>query len=106
MIVCALTKAGSTVATLSMPDFVRRSGRYPQEMVELLGARVEVHREISVRIAERYDAVFFDFFNHPVSDDPSVVSADLVHPNMRGYAIIADAAVHGLASLISSGRDA
>jgi lysophospholipase L1-like esterase len=95
----ALTDTGATVVTLSMPNVVR-NGRYPKPMAEVLGPRLAVHREISVRIAERYDTVFFDVFNHPMADDPSVVSDDLLHPNMRGQAILADAVLQGLASLV------
>ena len=95
----ALTDAGATVATMSMPNVVR-CGLYPKRMAEVLGPRLAAHRQISVRIAERYDTVFVDCFNHPMSDDPSIVSDDLIHPNMRGYAIVADLVLQGLASLV------
>ena len=97
--VADLIDTGATVSTFSMPDVVR-CGRYPKQMAEVLGPRIAVHREISVRIAERYDTVFFDYFNHPMSADPSVVSDDLLHPNMRGHAIVADLVLQGLASLV------
>jgi lysophospholipase L1-like esterase len=96
--VAALTDAGATVSTLSMPNVVR-CGRYPEGMAKVLGPRLAAHREISARIAERYDPVFVDVFNHPVSDDPSIVSDDLLHPNMRGQAILTDLVLQGLASL-------
>jgi lysophospholipase L1-like esterase len=97
--VAALTDAGATVCTLSMPDVVR-SGRYPKQMAEVLGPRLAAHREISARLAERYDTVFFDVFNHPISADASIISDDLLHPNMRGQAILTDLVIHGLASLV------
>jgi lysophospholipase L1-like esterase len=97
--VAALTDTGATVCTLSILNAVR-CGRYPKQMAEVLGPRLAVHREISVRIAERYDTVFFDVFDHPMADDPSVVSDDLLHPNMRGQAILADLVLQGLASLV------
>ena len=97
--VADLIDTGATVSTFSMPDVVR-CGRYPKQMAEVLGPRIAIHREISVRIAERYDTVFFDYFNHPMSADPSVVSDDLLHPNMRGHAIVADLVLQGLASLV------
>jgi lysophospholipase L1-like esterase len=103
--VADLIDTGATVSTFSMPDVVR-CGRYPKQMAEVLGPRIAIHREISVRIAERYDTVFFDYFNHPMSADPSVVSDDLLHPNMRGHAIVADLALHGLASLIPARKSA
>ena len=99
MMVAALTDTGATVFTLSMPNIVR-CGRYPKRMAEVLGPRLAVHREISVRIAERYDTVYFDYFNHPSCDDPSIVSDDLLHPNMRGQAILTDLVLQGLASLV------
>jgi lysophospholipase L1-like esterase len=97
--VAALADRGATVVTLSMPNIVR-TGRYPKQMAEVLGPRRAVYREISVRIAERFDTVFIDYFNHPTCDDPSIVSDDLIHPNMRGHAIVADLVLQGLASLV------
>jgi lysophospholipase L1-like esterase len=97
--VAALADRGATVVTLSMPNIVR-TGRYPKQMAEVLGPRLAVYREISVRIAERFDTVFIDYFNHPTCDDPSIVSDDLIHPNMRGHAIVADLVLQGLASLV------
>ena len=97
--VAALTDAGATVSMMSIPNLMR-CGRFPKPMAEVLGPRLAVHREISLRIAERHDTVFFDYFNHPISDDPSVVSDDLLHPNMRGHAILTDLVLQGLASLV------
>ena len=96
--VAALTETGATVCTMAMPNIVR-SDRYPERLSEVLGPRLAVHHEISARIAERYDTVFLDYFDHPISEDPSTISDDLMHPNMRGYAIIADRVLQGLASL-------
>ena len=95
----ALSATGATVFTWSVPNMMR-SGRYPDLMAQLLGERVAAYREISVRIAERYDTVFFDCFNHPMSDDPSTLSDDLFHINMRGQAILTDLVLQGLASLV------
>lgn len=97
--VSALTDAGATVAMLSLPNVVR-CGRYPSRMAKVLEPRLVVHREISVRVAERYNTVFLDYFDHPIFEDPSLVSDDLLHPNMRGHAIVADLALQGLASLV------
>lgn len=97
--VAALTDTGATVFQLSMPNIVR-SGRYPERLAEILGPRIAVHREISVRIAERYDTVYFDYFNHPACEDPSIVSDDLLHPNMAGEAVLTDMVLQGLASLV------
>jgi lysophospholipase L1-like esterase len=99
----ALTEAGATVVTLSMLD-VTRSPRYAKEVAEFLGPRIATHREIARRVAERHDAVFVDGFGHALCEDPTVVSDDLQHPNMRGYAIIADLVLQGLASLVASSR--
>jgi lysophospholipase L1-like esterase len=97
--ISALTDSGATLVTLSMLD-VMRSGRYPKEVAEFLGPRIAAHGEIARQVAERYDAVFLDYFNHPTCEDPSIVSDDLQHPNMRGYALLANLVVQGLASLV------
>jgi lysophospholipase L1-like esterase len=97
--ISALTDTGATVVTLSMPDVVR-SGRYPEKMADILGPRLAVHREVTARVAERYDTVFIDYFHHPACEDPSIISDDLVHPNMHGHAIINDLVIQALASLV------
>lgn len=97
--ISALIGTGATVVTLSMPDVVR-SGRYPEKMADILGPRLAAHREITARVAERHDTVFIDYFHHPACEDPSIISADLVHPNMHGHAIINDLVLQALASLV------
>lgn len=98
--VAALTDTGATVFTWSLPNMMR-CGRYPQQLAALLTPCLEAYREISLRVAERYDTVFFDCFNHPtMCDDPSTLSDDLFHINMRGQAILADLVLQGLASLV------
>jgi lysophospholipase L1-like esterase len=97
--VAALTDTGATVCTQSIPD-AGRSGAWPEQLAELLAPRLAAHREVTARVSERYDAVFFDFYNHPMAEDPSVVSKDLMHPNMRGQALTADGVIQGLASLV------
>lgn len=97
--VSALTSAGATVMVWSVLNTFR-CGRYPQPMVDLLAPRLAQHREITLRVAERYDTVFFDCFNHPMSADPSIVSDDLFHINMRGQALLTEMTLQGLASLV------
>ena len=110
----AWTEATGQAFTQLHPDFeflnlgkpyltarqVRETQLQPERMAEILGPRLAVHREISVRIAERYDTVFFDYFNHPSCEDPSIVSDDLLHPTMPGEAILTDMVLQGLASLV------
>lgn len=95
--VAALTETGATVFTWSLPNMIR-CGRYPEQLAEFLGSHLAVYREIAVRIAERYDTIFFDCFNHPMSEDPTTLSDDLFHINMRGQAILTDLVLQGLAS--------
>src|SRR4051812_2182460 len=95
--VAALIDTGATVCTMGIPNVVR-CGRIPERMAEILGPRLAAHHEISERIAERHDTVFIDYFDHPMSEDPSTVSDDLVHPNKRGQAMVADGVLQGLAS--------
>lgn len=101
----ALTEAGATVYTWSMLNMMR-CGRYPEPMAEFLKPRLEVYREISVRIAERYDTIFFDCYEHPMCDDPSILSDDLLHINMRGQALLTDLVLQGLAAQVPAGATA
>ena len=95
----ALAGTGATVFSMSLPNMLR-CGLYPEPLVTMLAPRIETLREITARIAERYDAVFIDYFEHPSCEDPTIVSGDLFHPNMRGHAVLADVVLQALASLV------
>ncbi|HEX8051465.1 MAG TPA: SGNH/GDSL hydrolase family protein [Thermoleophilaceae bacterium] len=97
--VAALSATGATVMVWSVLNMMS-CGRYPEPMVDLLAPRLAAHRDISLRVAERYDTVFFDCFNHPMCADPSILSEDLLHINMRGQALLTEMTLQGLASLV------
>lgn len=103
--VAALADTGATVFTWSLPNMMR-CGRYPKELADILGPHLTVYREISLRIAERHGAVLFDAYNHPMCDDPSTLSDDLFHINMRGQSILTDLVLQGLASLVPASAPA
>jgi lysophospholipase L1-like esterase len=94
-----LTRAGATVFTFSMMN-VTRSGRYPQEAIDFIEPKLQTLREVVGRVAERHDAVFFDYFDHPIASDPEIMSEDMIHVNMRGQALLTAAILQGLAQQV------
>jgi hypothetical protein len=60
-------------------------------------ARMRDLRFLTGAVAERHGAVLVDCTPHPRGADPSIYSADLMHLNMRGHAIVASEAIKELA---------
>jgi len=67
-------------------------------------SRYAVIQDLTREVAVRYDTVFVDYERHPLSGDPSIYSADLIHVNMRGHAIVASAMVQALGARLARER--
>ena len=97
--VAQLTEAGATVFTFSIMN-ITSSGLYAKEMCDFVLPRMQAIRDAVARVSERYDTIFFDYFDHPMAADPSVYSDDLLHTNMKGHALLAERIVQGLAAQV------
>ncbi|NUS91686.1 MAG: SGNH/GDSL hydrolase family protein, partial [Nocardia sp.] len=51
-------------------------------------------------LAARYDAVFVDFWEHPLRLRPDLMSADLIHFTTSGHAVVATEMIRALAQRI------
>jgi len=87
----ALTGQGARVATMTFPDIGRiaPSARLLAPRVLALNARIR-------EAARRHGVVVVDSEPHPVVTDPRVWSADRLHANPLGHALIAAAVAHAL----------
>ena len=87
----ALTAAGATVLTFTMPDLSRvlpLARRIAPRLEALNGAMREAARRTSARLV--------DFSDHPVAGDPRLWSDDRLHANAAGHARIAAALAQAL----------
>ncbi len=88
-IIVTLGNAGSTVITGTMAKFaalvVANGGRGHRRLQERTEAANAIIREVS----REHDTVFVDFWALSHQLDQSFWSADEIHPNMRGYQLVA-----------------
>jgi lysophospholipase L1-like esterase len=101
-IVGPLAAAGCLVVTFGFLDLSRVAEVPPAAREAMQGAIGRVNA-VTRRVTERHDGVHVDFFNHPALD-PSMFSADLIHPNRRGHAHIASDVVRALVSARATSR--
>ncbi|GAA0352102.1 SGNH/GDSL hydrolase family protein [Bacillus horti] len=72
------------IMTSTLPDFTLRLP-LPSEKKKIMKEQLLEANEIIRSIGERHDLLLIDFWNHPLSQEPTVWSQDLVHPNSVGY---------------------
>lgn len=79
---------GATIIVANQPDFSERLP-LPAEKKQLLRTQLEEANDIIRSLANEYQLVHIDFWNNPLTNDPAFLSADLIHPNSKGYLEIA-----------------
>lgn len=99
-IVSPLAASGAQLITFTMFDITRAIEMSP-EFGEHVGSRLGVLAEMWRDIARRYDSIHVDFALHPASADPGIYSADCMHVNTRGHAVVATALARALANHLS-----
>jgi lysophospholipase L1-like esterase len=92
----ALAEQGALVVTFGYLD-IGRTGLVPPERRAGLSARLRTLRDITERITRRHGGVQVDLFDHPETGD-EIFSADQLHPNRRGHALVARETVRALAA--------
>lgn len=91
-----LTGAGARVYIALLDDQSKRpiasdtEGRYNAEGRALMSRRVVTYNDIIKVKAAEYGATTVDFYNTTIFIDPATLSEDGIHPNARGYDIIAE----------------
>jgi lysophospholipase L1-like esterase len=98
-IVGALASTGALVVTFSLFD-LSATPFVPDEMRAGLRERLEELAEITERVSLTHGGVHVDYLNDRRTGDPAVYSADRLHANRRGHALVLSGMVHGLAQAI------
>ncbi|RIH89088.1 SGNH/GDSL hydrolase family protein [Calidithermus roseus] len=84
----AFQSIGARIFTSTLPNFTLRL-ELPDPLRERVKRNLQTANDLIRDLARRYDAVFFDFWEHPLEYDRALWSEDGVHPNARGYLEIA-----------------
>jgi lysophospholipase L1-like esterase len=82
-----------TFSYMNMPG----SGLLPDEGAAWLRQRMELLHDAIFTLAQRYEALYIDFFNDPESANPDFFSEDLQHANAAGQAYVAERTLEALA---------
>ncbi|WP_019925004.1 SGNH/GDSL hydrolase family protein [Nocardia sp. BMG111209] len=87
-------KIGARIATMTIADAV------PMDVPALAPFRDRLDRinKVIRRVADRHDAILVDLWWHPVGQRRNVMSADNIHFNISGHAVVAAEVVKALAA--------
>jgi lysophospholipase L1-like esterase len=84
-----LSEAGARVVLIGLFD-IGGSGLLPEEIGRKMTAKFGVLDEVMHQVAQQVPGcVVSDNRQHPLSQDPSIFSSDLIHCNARGHAVAA-----------------
>jgi len=89
LIVDTLSKSGAAIIIGNLPDFTARLP-FPAEKKHLIKEQLLQANEIIQSLSSEYKLEHIDFWNHPIAEDNTLWSKDLVHPNAIGYRKIAE----------------
>jgi lysophospholipase L1-like esterase len=101
-IVSALDGAGSLVVTFGCFDLGRTSF-LPPERRRGLSERLHDLGRLTEQICLRHGGIHVDFLSHPALDD-ALLSADRLHINRRGHAIVAADVIRALSRRVGRQR--
>ncbi|MEC0093493.1 SGNH/GDSL hydrolase family protein [Paenibacillus macquariensis] len=84
-----LHKSGADIIIANLPDFTVRLP-LPVEQQHVVKAQLIEANEIIQSLSNEYKLYHIDCWNHPMAKDNTLWSKDLIHPNSRGYRVIAE----------------
>ncbi|MFJ8812212.1 SGNH/GDSL hydrolase family protein [Amycolatopsis thermoflava] len=99
-IVSALRAAGAAVVVMGLFD-ISRSPLADDDRRDGLRVRLGLLARLTRRVADRHGAWYIDLGDHPASADAGIYSADRLHVNARGHAIVVTETVRRLAAELS-----
>jgi lysophospholipase L1-like esterase len=95
----SLADVGARVVTFSLFD-LSATPFVPDEMKAGLRERLEELAWITEQTSQVYGGAHVDFLDDPRTADPAIYSADRLHANRRGHALVLSGMVHALAAAI------
>jgi lysophospholipase L1-like esterase len=100
-IIAPLSRLGALVVTFGCFD-VGRTARLPAGQRAALSERLRTLSRVTEEVCLRHGGIHVDFADHPAQRD-GVLSADLLHINMRGHAVVASEVMRALGARLSTG---
>lgn len=95
----ALTEAGARVVTFSLFN-LPSTPFIPDDMRDGLRGRFEQLAALTERVCEAHGGIHVDFFGDPRTGTAELYSADCLHANRRGHALVFSAMVHATAEAL------
>jgi len=89
LMVDRIHKSGAAIIIASLPDFTVRLP-LPIEQQHVVREQLLEANEIIQSLSNEYKLYHIDCWNHPMAKDNTFWSKDLIHPNSRGYQVIAE----------------
>ncbi len=89
LMIDSLSKSGASIIIANLPDFTVRLP-LPSEQQQLLKKQLLEANEVIQSLSNEYELYHIDCWNHPMANDHTLWSKDLIHPNSRGYREIAE----------------
>ncbi|OWY60932.1 hypothetical protein B7486_66525, partial [cyanobacterium TDX16] len=102
-VVAPLAAGGALVVTFGLFD-LSQTGFVPDAMRAGLQGRLRQQSEVGAAVSSRHGGVHVDFGHHPAAADPGIWSADAIHPNRRGQAIVLAELVRALGAHLDAAR--
>ena len=89
IIIDTLSKTDADIIIGNLPDFTVRLP-FASEKKEVLKEQLLEANEVIFSLSREYKLHHIDFWNHPLVNDNTVWSKDLIHPNSKGYVKVAE----------------
>ena len=99
--VVALREQGSDVLLFGLMD-ITKTGLIDPRYVPTMHERLVALADETRAIATRRGAIYLRMTEHPAASDPAIYSADRLHANGRGHAVLAAATIRRLAEYLTS----
>lgn len=103
-IVGSLASVGALVVTFSLFD-LSATPFVSDESRAGLRDRLEVLAEITERVSLTHGGAHVDYLSDPRTGDPDLYSADRLHANRRGHALVLDGMIEVLSGVIGGTRE-
>ncbi|PEU85555.1 lipase [Bacillus cereus] len=84
-----LSKTDADIIIANLPDFTVRLP-FSSEKKQMLKEQLLEANEVILSLSSEYKLHYVDFWKHPLVNDNSLWSTDLIHPNSKGYVKVAE----------------
>jgi lysophospholipase L1-like esterase len=99
IMISRLREQGADVVTFGLFDLSKTSF-IPDEMRDGLRQRLHLLGDVTRQVSRRHGGIHVDFLTHPVGADDTAYSADKLHANRRGHAVVATETIRWLGSTL------